>query len=493
MQKIPTLYSNYNQLILDINIYGNIVSIPQVDLEERKRLLFEEFKKQRPLPSMEDERYKLSNLISSDYKVTYDKELELQENEMLLSLEADNKREKQPVIEEEKLPDVIHNLFRYENNVTDADREAILQKYDLMTGQEFDLTDYESRVFNSVQQEDNVMTDEEIAELGTNTDDENRKEFKIELEDEGISVDIPNDEEEIDEEYEEEEIEEEYEEEEDDSDYEEEEIEDDDSDYEEEEEYEEEEIEEEIEEEYEEDDSDIEENEPETTSSEPEIPQPPPIQSTLPTETPQPIIETEEYDEEEYEDEEEVEEEEEWEDEEEIEEDDYEEEDYDDEEEEYEEEVEEDYEEEEDEEYEEEEDDEEEEYTPPPKKQSPPPQPQTVVQPQSTPPPQPQIQQSDTTSFIDSVFDSESDDDIEFITEDVKPKVVETPKVQVQPVQEQTQSNNNVEEEPKDLKQFLRKHPRCDYSFALQYFSEKEIKQAIKTGKIIKRGNTLRI
>ena len=50
-----------------------------------------------------------------------------------------------------------------------------------------------------------------------------------------------------------------------------------------------------------------------------------------------------------------------------------------------------------------------------------------------------------------------------------------------------------IEEEPKDIRQFLRKHPKCEYDFALKYFTKKQIKDAISIGKIIKRGNTLRL
>ena len=48
-------------------------------------------------------------------------------------------------------------------------------------------------------------------------------------------------------------------------------------------------------------------------------------------------------------------------------------------------------------------------------------------------------------------------------------------------------------EEPKEVRAFLRKHPRCEISFALKYFSKKEIERNILLGKIIKKGNKLHI
>ena len=44
-----------------------------------------------------------------------------------------------------------------------------------------------------------------------------------------------------------------------------------------------------------------------------------------------------------------------------------------------------------------------------------------------------------------------------------------------------------------DIRQFLRKHPRCEYEFALKYFTKKQINDAIKIGKIVKKGNILKI
>lgn len=53
------------------------------------------------------------------------------------------------------------------------------------------------------------------------------------------------------------------------------------------------------------------------------------------------------------------------------------------------------------------------------------------------------------------------------------------------------QEEKPKEDEPKDLIQFLRKHPKCEISFALKYFSKKEIEKYIRTGSIIKKNGKL--
>ena len=49
------------------------------------------------------------------------------------------------------------------------------------------------------------------------------------------------------------------------------------------------------------------------------------------------------------------------------------------------------------------------------------------------------------------------------------------------------------EPEPTDLRAFLRKHPRSEMDFVLKYFTKKQINDALRVGKIIKKGSILRI
>ena len=47
--------------------------------------------------------------------------------------------------------------------------------------------------------------------------------------------------------------------------------------------------------------------------------------------------------------------------------------------------------------------------------------------------------------------------------------------------------------EPTDIRQFLRKHPRSTMEFVLKYFTKKQINDALRIGKIIKKGNILKL
>lgn len=49
------------------------------------------------------------------------------------------------------------------------------------------------------------------------------------------------------------------------------------------------------------------------------------------------------------------------------------------------------------------------------------------------------------------------------------------------------------DEEPKDLRSFLRKHPHCEMSVIYKYFTKKEVQNALLTGKVVKKGTQLHI
>ena len=84
----------------------------------------------------------------------------------------------------------------------------------------------------------------------------------------------------------------------------------------------------------------------------------------------------------------------------------------------------------------------------------------------------------------------------DFFIPSEEPTVRHTPPTQVQPMRSEspvTQPPPPQESEPTDLRHFLRKYPNSEISFVLQYFTKKQVEQAIKTGKIAKRGSTLRL
>jgi hypothetical protein len=173
MRKIPTLYSDYQECILDLDIYGKIVATPQQSLSELTETLFEEFKRRKPLPTLEYKRYELSRLVDPNYRIAYNKELELQDNESLVELrnmassfEAINFEDLTPLI-----PDV-QEAFSYESNITDSVRKSIIDKYDLSTGEEFKPGIHQTElIVGSVQEDKNlVLSDEEIENLGVESD-----------------------------------------------------------------------------------------------------------------------------------------------------------------------------------------------------------------------------------------------------------------------------------------------------------------------------------
>lgn len=90
-------------------------------------------------------------------------------------------------------------------------------------------------------------------------------------------------------------------------------------------------------------------------------------------------------------------------------------------------------------------------------------------------------------------YEPEFDDNIEF---EPPPSVV-TPSSRQEVKQESIPRKQtgvlNKEAEPTDLRAFLRKHNKCELEFLEQYFTKKQINDALKIGKIIKKGNKIRL
>ena len=501
---LPTPYKGYQQLLLDILIYGKIKSAPHQSLDELKENFFKEFNNNRPYPKLEDKRYELSQQVSSNYKIIYDKELELQDDEFVISF--DNLEEEEvdfsdlSQLVDTDINENIRNLFTYENKVKDSDRENILNKYNLKTGELIDKGKAEE-VFNTVAEDKSLVLDnEQINQLEGNSSDDIIVDEQVDLT-KNLDNDIDDEEDFIDiedssEDYSEEDDEEDYSEEDDEEDY------SDDEDYSDEEDYsddeedysddeedysDDEEDYSDDEEDYSDDDSyseddDYLEDDNEDYSNEGK-------KSNDIVENENNDVEDEDYSEEDedyYEEDEDYSEEE---DEDYSEEDeDYseEDEDYSEEDEDYSEEEGEDYSEDEEEDYS---DDEDEDYS---EEES-----ESYVEEKSSS--NVNVDKSVSTikknenNSINANLDVDDIDlgftipDINIIdNNDNKPK---ENKVEEQKVVQEVKR----EEEPKDLRQFIRKHPRCELSFALKYFSKKEIDKNIKMGKIIRKGNILRI
>ena len=170
MTKIPTLYSDYRECMLDLDIYGKIVATPQQSIQELTETLFEEFQRIKPMPTLEYKRYELSRLVNPDFRIAYNKELELQDNERLLDLQSDAEASFENIDFEDltSLIPTTKELFSYENHITDDVRNEIIAKYDLSTGEEFKpgISQTEN-IVGSVTENDNlVLSEEKIANLG---------------------------------------------------------------------------------------------------------------------------------------------------------------------------------------------------------------------------------------------------------------------------------------------------------------------------------------
>lgn len=429
--------------MLDLRVYGKIISTPQQSIAEKRDSLFKEFKLCKPFPTLEEERYKLSPSVSLEYKINYDKQLIFNDNESAIDLSESGTVLKTGF--DEKPCEVLSDNFRYENKVTDSLRDEIIKKYDLDTGEVFAMgVASTEKKFGSVkfeisniydeEEESGVLLDENepVEEATKDTDDEEVMETE-ELEEVDDS-EVEEDESEVEEtvnsdEVEEEDSEEESHDDEDEDLYDEDDYEDltEDEDSEDEEDLDED-SEDEDEEDFEEDEEeDFEDSEDEEVDEE----------------------DSDEEDEDLYEDEEEE----------------YEDEDsYIDvtEEEEDDEEVDEDLEEE----YESLEDEDSGVSVEEPIKSAP----KSVVKPKFY---VPEIEDEDVDSFIESRQE--------------KPIKQETPVQENIPV-----ARAPSLQAPTDLRTFLRQHPNCKIEEVLKYFSKREVESEILKGRIIKRNGTLR-
>lgn len=435
--KIPTLCKNYKDLMLDLRVYGKIISTPQQSIAEKRDSLFKEFKLCKPFPTLEEERYKLSPSVSLEYKINYDRQLIFNDNESAIDLSESGTVLK--TVSDEKPCEALSDNFRYESKVTDRLRDEIIKKYDLDTGEVFAMGIASTeKKFGSVkfeisniydEEEDSGVSSEEkpVEESLEDTDDEEVMETEDleEAEDSDDSEEVDSDEVEEDdsEEVEEEDSEELYDDEDEDlydeDDYEDltedEDSEDEDSDEEDSEDEDEEDFEEDEEEDFEdsEDEDSEEEGEEEDYEDEDSY-----VDITEEDEDEEEVDEDDDGLEEEYED---------------LEEDDTEESGVS---------VEE------------------------PVKLAP----KTIAKPKFY---VPEIEDDDVDSFIESRQE--------------KPIKQETPVQENIPV-----ARAPSLQAPTDLRTFLRQHPNCKIEEVLKYFSKREVESEILKGRIIKRNGTLR-
>ena len=167
-QQIATQYNNYQELLIDLDIFGRQNEPKQLDLQGYEELFYEEFKQRKPMPTMESKRYKLSRLVDNDYCVEYNKQIELREKEYLIDLteHSEKKNEK----ENYEIADEVQDLFTYERQIKNSDREEIIKKYSLDTGEALDYTQIErpDKLLGTIKADESLRLDEtEIKNLGS--------------------------------------------------------------------------------------------------------------------------------------------------------------------------------------------------------------------------------------------------------------------------------------------------------------------------------------
>ena len=474
MTKIPTLYSDYRECMLDLDIYGKIVATPQQSIQELTETLFEEFQRRKPMPTLEYKRYELSRLVNPDFRIAYNKELELQDNERLLDLQSDLEASFENIDFEDltSLIPTTKELFSYENHITDDMRSEIISKYDLSTGEAFKPgINQTENIVGSVSEDDSLtLSEEKINQLGVDESEADitmaedpMEVVRFEDNSEEVKYEIEDDEDTLDDDYsvEDDTIQDsesaDYDSEEDESsDYDDYDSEDEDNEYETETESDDDLDTQETEDDYSDYDSDSEEDsDAEDYSSDSD-------DEDYSSDSDDEGSDDDDYDDYDSDSEEDS--------------DDYD--DYDSEDTEAEEE------------YNEDDSESEEDYDDYGESEDEPP---DEVKNHGVA--EKSIDLDDDDFDVSSFIDSVQDEPVTKQSEHIVDKVVETP---ITPLEVQSSNRPQQEiidrtSEPTEIRAFLRKHPRCEYDFALKYFTKKQINDAIKIGKIIKKGNILKI
>ena len=483
MTKIPTLYSDYRECMLDLDIYGKIVATPQQSIQELTETLFEEFQRRKPMPTLEYKRYELSRLVNPDFRIAYNKELELQDNERLLDLQSDLEASFENIDFEDltSLIPTTKELFSYENHITDDMRSEIISKYDLSTGEAFKPgINQTENIVGSVSEDDSLtLSEEKINQLGVDESEADitmaedpMEVVRFEDNSEEVKYEIEDDEDTLDDDYsvEDDTIQDsesaDYDSEEDESsDYDDYDSEDEDNEYETETESDDDLDTQETEDDYSDYDSDSEEDsdaEDYSSDSDDEDYSSDSDDEDYSSDSDDEGSDDDDYDDYDSDSEEDS--------------DDYD--DYDSEDTEAEEE------------YNEDDSESEEDYDDYGESEDEPP---DEVKNHGVA--EKSIDLDDDDFDVSSFIDSVQDEPVTKQSEHIVDKVVETP---ITPLEVQSSNRPQQEiidrtSEPTEIRAFLRKHPRCEYDFALKYFTKKQINDAIKIGKIIKKGNILKI
>lgn len=181
MIKIETLYPSYQECLLDLDIFGRMMSMQNLDdKEEYKNLLFEEYSRSHPLPSLESKDYELGDIVSAYFHVSYLEELELSQNESVLDFEDDDEEDEDEGAEfssEIVLKEDIESLpiGVFNKPVSISERDSIIAEI-LKQSEEIETftasTEKTEEVFGTVEADSEGYVEEEAYEPETVEEDE---------------------------------------------------------------------------------------------------------------------------------------------------------------------------------------------------------------------------------------------------------------------------------------------------------------------------------
>ncbi len=163
--KCNSTYRRYNDYLYDLEVLENIRLYDDYEAYKQDRLITLQAKK--PMPTLESKREKLSRLVSQDYRISYNKELELRTNESLLAL--DKPKELKDDIDGVFVSDkVCSTYFTYGHTFSDV--QSIIEKYDLDSGEEVfkrGLGETEALTGSVEKKRGMQLTDAQIESMGT--------------------------------------------------------------------------------------------------------------------------------------------------------------------------------------------------------------------------------------------------------------------------------------------------------------------------------------
>ena len=169
MVTVSSGYTNYQELLLDLDILGAILSAKQPTREELYRLALEEFESLYPVVTVEDKRYELSDTVSRSYHVDYISNIELLNNENLILKDKPDDAESPSSILSEidisavSLPDDLLVTIRGSEMLTATKRSKLIDAYLDMN---FNIDDFRGSVeevesvYNTVDIDSNSIPDE---------------------------------------------------------------------------------------------------------------------------------------------------------------------------------------------------------------------------------------------------------------------------------------------------------------------------------------------